>query len=65
MNYYVSPDNRLMSTPIRVLPDAHAIEPGTPVSLFPVHLAAGAISRSAATRHGLNMPWRLMGASYW
>ena len=39
--YYVSTDNRLMSAPIRVAPDAQAVEVATPVALFPIHLAAG------------------------
>ncbi len=39
--FYLSPDSQLMSAPIRILPDARAVEVGTPTALFPVHLAVG------------------------
>ena len=40
--FYVAPDNRLMAVPIRVATDAHALDAGAPVALFPTRLATGA-----------------------
>ncbi len=39
--YYVAPDTRLMAVPIRLGPDAHTLEAGAPVALFPTQLASG------------------------
>ena len=39
--FYVAPDTRLMAVPLRVAPDAHALEAGPPVPLFPSRLATG------------------------
>jgi Tol biopolymer transport system component len=40
--FYVAPDNRLMAVPIRVASDAHSVDVGAPVALFPTRLANGA-----------------------
>jgi Tol biopolymer transport system component len=37
--YYVAPDTRLMAVPIRPAPEAHTLEAGAPVPLFPTRLA--------------------------
>jgi len=39
--FYVAPDTRLMTVPIRLAADAHALEPGPPMPLFPTRLATG------------------------
>jgi hypothetical protein len=40
--FYVAPNNRLMAVPLRMAPDARAVEAGAPVALFPTRLASGA-----------------------
>jgi hypothetical protein len=39
--FYLAPDTRLMAVPIRLAPDAHTLEAGAPVALFPTRLATG------------------------
>jgi len=39
--FYVTLDNRLMATPVRVTPDRRGLIPGAAVPLFPVRLATG------------------------
>jgi dipeptidyl aminopeptidase/acylaminoacyl peptidase len=39
--FYVAPDTRLMAVPIRLAPDTHTLDAGTPVPLFPTRLATG------------------------
>ena len=39
--FYVAPDTRLMAVPMRVAPDARALDAGAPVALFPTQLATG------------------------
>jgi Tol biopolymer transport system component len=39
--FYVAPDTRLMAVPVGVAPNAHVLEAGTPVALFPTRLATG------------------------
>jgi len=39
--YYLAPDTGLMAVPIRPAPEAHTLEAGTPVALFPTRLANG------------------------
>jgi eukaryotic-like serine/threonine-protein kinase len=39
--FYVAPDTRLMAVPLRLVPDTHALEAGTPVPLFRTQLATG------------------------
>jgi Tol biopolymer transport system component len=40
--FYVAADARLMAVPIRVTPDARAMDAGRPAALFPARLASGA-----------------------
>jgi Tol biopolymer transport system component len=40
--FYVAPDTRLMAVPIRLAPERHALEAGTPVALFPTRIGTGA-----------------------
>src|SRR5262245_8417009 len=39
--FYVAPDSRLMAAPIRLVPETHALEAGTPEPLFRTQLATG------------------------
>jgi Tol biopolymer transport system component len=39
--FYVAADARLMAVPIRATPTDRAVDPGTPLPLFPTRLAAG------------------------
>ena len=39
--FYVAPDTWLMAVPIRLAPDTHTLDAGTPVPLFPTRLATG------------------------
>jgi Tol biopolymer transport system component len=39
--FYVASDTRLMAVPIRLAPDTHTLEAGSPVPLFPTRLATG------------------------
>ena len=39
--FYVAPDTRLMAVTLRLAPDAHLLEAGAPVALFPTRLATG------------------------
>jgi hypothetical protein len=39
--FYVAPDTRLMAVPIRLVPETHALEAGTPVPLFRTQFTTG------------------------
>jgi hypothetical protein len=40
--FYIAPDAKLMAVPVSVAPQGRAVTVGTPVTLFPTHLANGA-----------------------
>jgi serine/threonine protein kinase/Tol biopolymer transport system component len=41
--FYVSLDSKMMAAPVKLSPDGHLLEMGTPAALFPVHIAGGAL----------------------
>jgi dipeptidyl aminopeptidase/acylaminoacyl peptidase len=47
--FYVAPDNRLLAVPLRLAPEARAVEVGAPVVLFPTRLASGGATIAAAS----------------
>jgi len=48
--FYIAPDTQLMAVTLRLAPDAHALEAGTPVALFPARLATGAATTGSLAR---------------
>ena len=44
----MSLDSKMMAAPVKLLPDGHSLEAGTPAALFPVRIFGGPLLGAAA-----------------